>query len=102
MDVSSNSMRNFHWNSNLERAGLVDLRKNHITNFTIVSSDHYVTKTKFVLSRNSLTSIEFTLKNLQVNDGYTFLLDNNPFGRIYFGRKITVQSFEFYISVNMD
>lgn len=57
----------------------MDLRKNHITNFTIVSSDHYVTKTKFVLSRNSLTSIEFTLKNLQVNDGYTFLLDNNPF-----------------------
>lgn len=79
MDISSNLIKNFHWNSNHERAGFVNLHKNHVTNFTIVSSDHYVTKTKFVLSNNSLTSMEFTLKNLQDNDDYTFVLDNNPF-----------------------
>lgn len=72
-------MRNFHWNSNYERAVFVDLSKNHVTNFTIVSSDSYVTKTKFVLCDNSLTSIEFTLKNLRADDDYTFFLDNNPF-----------------------
>lgn len=77
--VQHNLVESIKWDTDFHHIAYANLSDNRVKYLELISTNNFTANTILELTSNQIKSINIRLENIQLNDSYTLLLDDNPF-----------------------